>query len=505
MSATIYSLPPVIALSQEPMLVTIATNNVTSARARLDITVVMASSGPAIDQTWTLGWAGKYISLIFKGNPNNSGTELPICDPILGVTKRYIRELAEALMRHEWISEEFEVIINDTTDIISLQSRHDVPLSIVSISPVSNLTTLITNATSPYLEPNLSALLKVISRKGREIAKLSGSYAIKKGKLTPFEGRSTFDIGRLFDLSPHLPSTKTLNPAVIFQNAIAFRAYTQYFLRYADKFGTPPIAEALFRTTPMFAIYGGRSIHTTATFAANTKGFLLNHSPQAKTLTRHQPAWLYCFTTKQYDRAVASVRLWCSDGASYTAWVGTPHHIKANKLYYYRTGFELLSLENVANLFNISTKLIGYEWQLIDELTNEVYLSQRYNFEDCRFDSLYIAYANGLGGIDTLHLRGGIKKSEAERTIIQYADKSLASTEVTTQQIWEVQTGLVTPQYADSLRQILVGETWLIDTKNTRFLKLILDTKSIETQPRGTGMVALSFSFKSAWIDRNTV
>jgi hypothetical protein len=513
MSATIHSLPPIVALSQEPMSVTIATNNVASARAQLDIH--LSSSGPGIDQVWTLGWAGKYLQFVFKGNPNGSGLHLPICDPSVGVTLRYVRELAEALTRHEWISDQFETITDPLTPTIILRSRFDTPLSIVSISPVSNFSVVVTNANSPYLKPNLTALLKVVSRKGREIAKLTGNYRIERGDLTATEGRADFPLGNLFDLAPHLPDEQTLDPSVPFSNTIAFRAYTQYFMRFADKYGTTPVAESLWRTAPYWVVFGGRSATSARTWAANAHGIYLCHPLQKGVVTRHQPTWLYFFNTERLNNVVVSVRAWTDYGVPYDVQIGSPHNLKANRLHYYRTGFEQLSLNAAFSIWNISDRIVAYEWRLIDALTQEPKLSMRYDFEDCRHDSLYLAFSNGLGGIDTLHVRGGYAlKTEAERTIIRHTDEvaaydprigSMATIDGTSQQIWELQTGLITLEYADYLRQLLTGSVWLIDTAQKRFLRLLMDSKSIETRTRIGGMVSLSFTFKAAWFDQNAV
>jgi hypothetical protein len=516
MSARIVKFPPTIALSHELMQVTVATNLVTAARARVDIT--LSASGPAADQVWTLGWLGKYIQFTFKSQPNSSGIQLPIADPSVGVTVAYVHQLAESLMRHEWVSEQFTVETRFTMGFkIALISRFDQSLTIVSVSPISNFAVVVSNVASPYLQPNLTALVKVISRKGREIAKLSGNYqVVQAADKQSYEGQATFDIGALFDLAPHLPDVPSFTPSVSFTHGIAFRAYCQYFLRYADKFGTTPVAESLRRTSPLFAILGGRSVASTLPFVANTKGIYRCHLPKTQIVTRHQATWFYFFATKQYNRTVINVRLKFADGTIIDVWSGVVHQIRANKLYYYRTGFEQLNIPQTAAFFNLDPNaIVSYEWQLIDELSRDVYITQRYDLEDCRHDSLYLACSNGFGGIDSLHVKGGYTlKSEVDRTLIRRTDTAananpsigaIVATDATIQQVWEIQTGLVTPQYADELRQLLLGDVWLIDNKNKRFLKLVADTKSMETRPKNGNMVALNLVFKSAWIDKNAL
>ena len=512
--AFIHQYPPVVALSQEPMPVTVATTQVTSARARIELTI--AATGPVQNETLTLSWSGKTVKFTFTATPDTSGLQLPICDPTLGLTPRYVHQLAAAFISHEWMSDQFETIIDaQPAHKITFKSRFDTPLSITFVAIVTNCTLIVTDAQSPYLKPNLTAALKVVSRKGREYAKLTGNYHIEKGTLTPYEGHSTFDISSLFDLAAHLPDDKTLDPSVPFQKGIAFRAYAQYFLRYADKYGSPPIAEALQRTTPAWAIYGGRSAATDRPFAADANGFYRCEPSQKSTVTRHQPNWLYFFPTKRIAKVVVNIRFWLSNGQKIEVWHSEIHTLNANRLHYYRTGFDQLQLATAIAIFVDPSAVVAYDWQLVDGTTQEVYLSHRYDLENCRFDSLYLAYSNGLGGIDTVHCKGSYaEKTEAERTIVRRTAEAvrydtrlgaLATTDAQLQKVWEIQTGLVTPQYADQLRQLLVGDVWLIDTNNKRFLRLIADTKSIETNPRGNGMISLALTFKSAWFEPNAV
>ena len=513
MSAFIKSQPPLVALSQEPMNVTIATNNVTSARAQA--VIQLTNSGPLIDQSWTLGWAGKYILFTFKGNPNSSGIQLPVADPSLGVTAKYTQQLAEYLTRHEWIADQFDTTLDLINFKITLRSRFDTPLTIVSIAPVSDFAVTVSNATSPYLHPNLTALLKVVSKKGREYAKLTGNYSIEKGTLTAWEGRSTFDIGSLFDIAPHLPKATTLDPSVPFTKAIAFRAYAKYFLRYADKFGTPPVAEALARTEPTWAIYGGRSVASTHVWQADANKIYHCHPVLRGPVTRHQPSWYYFFPTEGLKNLDGWVYLETADGRSLLVHRIDAHAAKGNRLYYYRTGFDQLNLGDAALRRHVNDQLIGYTFKLIDSTTSSVKVEIRYDLEDARYDSQYLAYSNGLGGIDTLHVKGGFTvKSEGERTIVKHTDPSLnnspqfgslATTDATAQGVWEMQTGLLTPQYAAQLQQLLTADVWLIDQENRRFLKLILDSKSLEKTAKSRHMVALNLVFKTAWIDRNSV
>jgi hypothetical protein len=427
-----------------------------------------------------------------------------------------VAQLAESLMRHEWISEQFNVVVDSTVGVfkLGLVSRFDQPLTILSIAPVSHFTVNVNNVSSPYLKPNLTALLKIISRKGKEIGKLSGSYQIEKSALGGFEGRSTFDIGTLFDLCAHLPDSETLDPSVSFTNAIAFKAYAQYFLRYADKYGSPPVAESLFRTTPSFVIFGGRSAASTQDFSPNAEGIYHCAPTATRLVTKHQPSWVYIFPTEYQRELVVIGKLWLDDGTWVADYRGSFHALKANRLYYYRTGFDQLKLDELIKQFNVAGRVVAYEWQLFDP-SRGLKMSQRYELEDCRYDSQYLAYANGLGGIDTLHVKGGYtQKSEAERTLIRRTDEAatfnpsigaIAATDATIQRVWQFETGLLTPQYADQLRQLLVGDVWLIDSQNQRFLKLVADSKGIETRTKNGNMVSLNLNFKAAWIDRNAV
>jgi hypothetical protein len=540
MSAILYTAPPLVALSKEPILVTLQTDVQADIRAHIDMEFI--GIGVNEGDTLTLNWLGRSLEFVFKQNPNlHVPTELPLAMSLYpftpSVSGKYIQYLAQILQKSDVLMEDFDIKINPDTLKLQLIAQKNTTLSISVVSSLANTTVTATDFTTNFFQPNLSALLKVISPKGREISRHSGDYNRKR--------LSTLDIHGVFDVAPHLPNADSFNSNPQAAYGVAFKAYQKYFLRFADRYGAIPYTESLERSPYFYTLYGGRYAEDTKPFIPNAAGIYpcyaqfsgqygVSYSPDydpdyspdygsppspisiesiPKIVTKHQPNWLYFFPTQALPQAIVEIFLTLEDGSTTFYWLNQSQdllaHLPLNRLYYFRTGYEQVGILQFLEALHITQNVVSYKWRLKSQIDDTVYLEQNYAFENCRHNSLYLAYANPFGGIDTLHLRGGwTKKAETERTLIHRFDQvenieygTIDTYDEQSQSVWELSTGLLTLTQAADLRLLLTAKLWLIDTLNHRFIRMILDTKSFEIRPKKGGLVSLSLTVKSAYYD----
>jgi hypothetical protein len=362
-----------------------------------------------------------------------------------------------------------------------------------------------TPSVSAYSEPNLTALLRVEKPTGEQLLKVSPSYVIGSSG----GGQVVTDIRSAFELSAHIPDFSALMGE-------ASRSIQAYIIRYADKYGSPVVAESLLKTGEQYAIFGGRAANSPHIFAPNSKGYYVCHPSQERLVTRTQKAWTYIFSPIEKEVTVGvRIHLANDPRQDLIYWVGDKFTMHPNKLYWFQSGYVELGIQNYATAVGFDpTTIVAYDFLIIEPVMAMMLVSVPFSFDTCHFDSLTLAYSNGLGGIDTVNMRGGYtQKSEVERSLIRhfYADEMDVTTgefstiEAEGRGILEVETGYYTPPYAAQLRQLLMGDVWLVDEKNARFVKLVADSKSVEFKPKKRGLVSFQMGLKEAFTSKNLV
>lgn len=119
---------------------------------------------------------------------------------------------------------------------------------------------------------------------------------------------------------------------------------------------------------------------------------------------------------------------------------------------------------------------------------------------------------NGLGGCESVRFKGKFQqKYEGKRDIIQKAQsKNFELSEgvfntfnAEGRHRYIANTGFYPRAYIEHLRQLLLGEVWLMDITHERYIKLIVDTKSFDIHEDDQELFALEFRCRPAYIDNH--
>jgi hypothetical protein len=486
--------PLPVSLSKDPILATIGTDYVSPVYAK----AVLVFTGVANQNSFTIAWGSRSETIVFKTVADIGGSN-ELVTPSNGFDETYLNYVLAVLQSNDRLSQDFRIQVTPTGANMRIEFRawsFD-PLTITvttSPDPLSTVTKTITNSTGPYTKPNLSALLTVNdSGTGKEALRLTQPYQIFPLSTTE-KGNSVFDIKAAFNLKPHLPQD------FIIERDIASAAFSSYFIRYADRYGAIPIAEAMKKTDNFYAVYGSKN--ETDTWSPNTEGYHICHAPVAATITTHQAAWVYLFTPSVIDSSenFVYVNLHLNNGTSNEYLLDTPFSLLPNTLYFFRADYDFLQVETFCTALSINPKnVIGYDFRLKNATgvtkASRAFTLQRQN--DC--NAIQLAFDNGTGGIDTVTMHPRyVRKIDVERSTLQLEGSNVERiNKAEAKKIWELKTDLVTQEYAERLAQMLMGDVWIIDKEHNKFIRLIADTKSLEIKPT-RGKVQLSISFKSA-------
>src|SRR5690606_30015171 len=67
----------------------------------------------------------------------------------------------------------------------------------------------------------------------------------------------------------------------------------------------------------------------------------------------------------------------------------------------------------------------------------------------------------------------------------------------------EASTGWHELYYIEHLRQLLLGDLWIVDTENDRFLRVVCESKSVDIQKNDQQLFSLTVTLRASWFDSN--
>ena len=334
--------------------------------------------------------------------------------------------------------------------------------------------------------------------------------------------RATFDIASLVRF-PELaiPSEASIgvSPSTPLGEAAPYLT-RRIHLAYADAYGTPVVTEALTETDIYLCIDGG--LPADAVQDINWAGPLLAlHSYLykrnsayilRKPVSKAQPDWIY-FITQVADNVDVIVTIHYSDGTYefYTAINNMA--VVINRGYWVQAGYNQLKVDDNANP---GKTVIGYDVSLV-RVTGEVNAyTQFYVVDDmCPSWERYILYQNGMGGYETVRMKGvtryshEVQRDRFERTPWTDFDiKTGVIDEIRVRggAVYNTHTGHYPSWYVEHLRQMMHGKMWLIDMELSdldeyRFKRIVVDNTTVDIRSDIPAADGFALTYRHAWKD----
>lgn len=505
---TLTTPPSARALSGSPIYIEASTDLLTGTPGTFEFTI---SGGPSAAQTLILNWPGYSVTL-------TAGTEWPLQLGGESLTD-YTTRVADALRSVYLLSDTFDVVLVDaTTGIIHLQAKATEVLDISSTNTLAGLAVVDTDGTSASSEPNLSAYAEVWSETGNFN---TSERLIAQHSPYNTAGNTSFDIAPAFaNLRPHLPTENTIAPAIIsaLMYGEATDCITQYRIRYADKYGTPAVAELLQVTAGTYtAILGAKSKDSLHDPLAPLRHAYRRRDKQQfkKPVTTEQPDWMYWIAPTGVTGVYAFITITWSDGtqSTNTPFGTTPVAVVPGKMYWFGCGFGQLKLGTVVPSGGTDPDSVIVEYQFA--LTTGSLMLGVHSADylvHYRPWAHYLLFSNGVGGCESVWMGGQAQDTynvaSEEYALADYPAKPVREANYATfgaegRGLTEFRSGWYDdPYYPEHCRQLALAQrAWLIDLTNKRFVPITIDGGDIATRSDDKTLYSFSIKARNAWVD----
>lgn len=509
MAATLETAPRPLSHSGNPHPVRLETNLGAPDKAAFTLTF---SGTPTAGQTFIFEWEGQVVTLTAATSPNNSGLQLPT-KPGGMSNADYAVLIVEYLRRNQALTDDFNMSIDAGGGglTVRLEARETgaMVMSLTGTADANVYFDVVAGAAT-FAQPNLTGVVRVIDLADPdaedELLSLQAPYDAATSQVT-------FDLRGAFDwLAPALPSTASIAPnsGSPLLTGLASGTVGHARIRYADRYGAgTPAAESMLPSDPFWVIYGGLSADTTGDFPYSEALFWLHNyrlrgsiDPFWKPVAKGQPDWLYFFANEETGYTI-NVHLYWSDGTE-TNYVPSSSGltIAAKTVKWVQAGYTQLKLGGITPA-TTGIEIVRYKVQIIsgDHAIAEA------GFEpDCAEHpwNISLMMDNGLGGMETVWLKGKAAwKYSVERDQYLRAPNAASEAELDTflasgSHIIEVSTGWHERFYIEHLRQLLFAKLWIVDKANSRFIPVVMDTKTFDVGEDDQDLFALTFSLKYA-------
>lgn len=541
MPATLDTAPPARALSKAPIRVELSTDATIATAANIVLTIT--GTGPSAAETLRIQWLGNDLLFTVVDPLTASALNWPLHDGAETLTE-YADRVADRLRAHETLHDYFS-IARSGAGVITLTQRLLEVCDITVTDGLSDVAAVVTDVTAVTAQENLRALVEVWSATG-DLATDEKLVALH----SPYElpaGETEIDISAAFSgLEPHLPTANTIviGFSLSLPKGEATAAFLAYYLRYADKYGAPAIAETLQKTADTFyAVLGslaGDSRHPQGAGngepyirhnyrrRANTYDYYLesNNNILRRPIAPTQPDWVYVML---YEDAVGipavegpsvevyvECTLYWSDGTSsvYQPYDTDATELDINKMYWIISGYRQLKINTVTPTGGTDPEayVVAYDW-ILKRVSDDLGITSAcYTLEHNAGWDYFLLFSNGIGGCETVCLRG--KGIERYKTIAEKfrkprpagwipADHENQNYALEGAREWELNSGWTADlDWLEHLRQLCLSDAvWLIDVANERFLGVTVETRDMETNRDDETLFSLPITVRAAWVD----
>mgnify|MGYP001023450384 CR=1 FL=1 len=522
MAATLHTEPPAKAYHRDDTFVAVETDQITLAPATVDID--FTSTGPTVGQTLELEWLNTVLEFTVASTTSDDALSIPTKSGLESLAE-YAERVAEALRENDILTTDWEVLylgLVSGAQRVRLQYRTAVALDVTATEGLDNVAVTVTDGDDPAPVDNLTAAVQVYTadddpNNDTRVVTLHAPYELDTS-------RAWFNLKDLVPVAPALPTASTIGQPIATEwpHGLATAAFQRYFLRYGEKSGVPAVASAMRRSAAYYMLHGSRrgNFKTVGGFSFANLQHSYRDEPGtawAKPVADDQPDWIYLWmTTAATDCRVEYLVQWDNgDTTTETFDVLDTFDLDQYRLYWFVSGPAQAPLDNFDPPTG-ATEPVGYYWRLLGDvgLGGETLLTQVQYLLACPCHPwrMYLLLDNGLGGCESVFVRGRVKtkytgqRDTARRTRWvnhSQADGDLFTYNAEGQHIWELSTGWHPRYYIEHLRQAMLGQLWLIDTLNKRFLRVVLDTSDVEVYEDDNNLHSLNLTIRAGWLDAN--
>ena len=511
MAATLDTAPTSPELNGNDNWVILETDLVVPDPAYIELT--FSSTGPVAAEEIDITFDGITITFTVAAATNSTATAIPTKGGGESLSD-YAERVAGALRENGQITEAFQV--TNTGAVVRLEALTGSAISDLAVAGTLTNTVIDDDAgASPYAEDNLAAMIQIwiagaTSNDDTRLVTLHATY-------DPSTAQAAFNLRNLFPVQATLPPESAIPPVVSVEwpHGKATGAWVEYYLRYADKYGTPAVPEALVKTPANYiAIHGA---HASDAVVPGALGFvrLLHRYKGAdgvefrKPVVEDMPDYVYIYITSELTGCYVEREATWDTGDTTIIDSSDEDFVLEKSVYWFLSGH----FPDNFTPPNPDAAITQFTWRLKGDggLGDATQAEVKYIVQPCTEWDRFLIFDNGLGGCEVALFRGkaeiGYKASRSQARRQRASDHSPALGDLFTFNqegtvTFQLRTGYQTRYYIAHLQQLLLGDVWLLDTDNERFVRLVCETDSVEVYKDDSDLYFLQATFSAAWIDQ---
>jgi hypothetical protein len=515
--AEIVTEPNPVSYAGNPIFVAIQTDAIDNTQAYVQIRV---SGSPAAAQVLRIDYTGGTITYTAAAVQADTGLTFPIQLPGESLPD-YADRIADALREREDITDVFTITraaaIGADEVILMTRSVKEIFGITIHTDTLANVAVTAFPKTTNTTPAALRARVDVFTENG-----FNNDQTLLQAHATyPTDSDTVqIDISPAFaDMEYTLPNTTTINPSPSnFQIHLAESHLREYYLRYADKFGTPAIAERLRRSPSNYLALLGAAAPN-AIFADPSNLVLHNYSRIGglsfiKPVMPYQPDWVYFLPTPDGVDGTGfyvSILVYWSDGTTSvsTPFGTTARNFTMSKVNYLKSGYRQnnLHLLSPSGGTDATAHIVAYDFRLIQTGGSTVpIITVKYEVNQlAELGNMVLLYTNGVGGLETCSLSG---VSETGYAATRETWRKYLGDYDTLLSEGSPQINVSSGYYSESyyllhLQQLMHAKCWLVDIENDRFLRVLIDNSVIDNVTKDdTNLYSIQLKINAAWVDQ---
>lgn len=322
--------------------------------------------------------------------------------------------------------------------------------------------------------------------------------------------RTDFDIGKFAPVRLTLPTASSITGAPLISGSADDSVLLLYF-KYGDKFGNPPVPETLSTSDDFYVIHGSRSADNARSSELIQSGgvpFLLMHNNGdlggaisiPKIVSWDQPDWLYFYTLSGFTMDV-DVLLQFEDGS--TNLVDVDEFLVSGKtMYWIQAGLPQLNID-AAGLYAYTI--------ILQKAGDPGQRTIMYQIDrTCQDWGLTLLYDNGLGALETVHLKGkashhyevtGERFKSMRWKGFNVKDGEYETTGTDGSRVLTANTGYYPRHQVRMLQQLLHSRVWLIN--GVAFEKWVITSSRVLSAEDDADLFSLEIDLRPGWDDDN--
>jgi hypothetical protein len=484
----------------------VSDNSIESFGVSASLTIVFTSTGKE-EEALTLTWGIDSVSLVFRDEPDDSGFELSSreVEPLLS---KWIELIAGEISSNYLIDHYYTVTYAAGAVTLTARAAGSEYTLSHTAEGIGGISATSVEGVDPIVRPFFKVGVQVVLGASEDSQVLGEEYLPVDAT-----GAVTFDLHEFFSDSP---STTFLFPEAADNLGILHpESCREYYVRYFEQYGTPPVPRKINTAGPFYVLSGGLSAVQEGRYRREGSDYwsklcynqyFLTWQPKVKTVDRYQVEKLFYLVREEYPFIVMRVETYFVGGISTNP---VPKCLIENPV---KMGvYEFICSLSALQLDGWDTEFIDYyEVWIEDDQVNRISEIRRFyvNKEETPFVR-YFLFRNSIGGWDTLRTTGKFSSAyEYERsTAIRIPelemtdqDHRLIQTTVTEEKTYSASTGWLTPEQIDWIRDFcLSGEIYEVQGQN--LIPVVLTSKTARQTKDGENLWFLDFDYSRSVTD----